>query len=124
MTMRNCFTCVGLCLILLAVAPVRMLAQAPSFAPPAAATQTAPSQSGEGTGTQPQYPGIGPAGDKLEAEMGSFKLRLYGTLLLNAAISTAPIFGQDVPLWTFPNTGTVTYAPVGDGTVGPVSGSQ
>jgi len=120
--MRNRFMCVGVVLALLAMAPVRMSGQQASFAPPASAAQTSSPQAGTAAvGAQPQYPGIGPTGDKLEAEMGAFKLRLYGTLLLNAAITTAPIVGQEVPLWTAPNTLTVTYP---DGTVGPISGSQ
>jgi hypothetical protein len=121
--MRNRFASAAVSLVLLFVAPAQMFGQAQSSAPQASATQT--SSSGSGTsaaGAQPQYPGIGPAGDKLEGEMGAFKLRLYGTLLLNAAITTAPIFGQDLPLWTLP-AGNVTYTP-GDGTVGPNSGSQ
>ena len=105
--MRTRFTCVGVVLVLLVMATTRMFGQAAPSASPSSATQTASSQTvTTALGVQPQYPGIGPTGDKLEAEMGAFKLRLYGTLLLNAAITTAPIFGQDVPLWTFPNTGT------------------
>jgi len=34
---------------------------------------------------------------------------LYGTLLLNTAVSDGGIFGQDVPLWTLPSGGNVSY---------------
>jgi hypothetical protein len=115
--MRN-ITCVGAALALLMAAPVRSFGQTASFAAPASAAQTAPSKAGTSVGAEPQYPGIGPSGGKLEGELGAFRLRLFGTVLLNTAVSDAAIFGQDVPLWTLPGTGTVTYA---DGTVGPVS---
>lgn len=82
--------------------------------------QTTPPR--DAVGAQPQYPGIGPADDaKVEAEVGALKVRFYGTLLLNTAVSDAAIFGQDVPLWTLPSAGNVTYP---DGTVGRSDGNH
>src|SRR4051794_21556967 len=68
-----------------------------------------------GTGAQPNYPGIAPSQGKVETDIGAFKVRFYGTVLLNTSVSDAAVFGQDIPLWTLPSTGTVTYP---DGTVG------
>ena len=107
---------VGAVLALLVVAPVRIFGQTVSLAPAASATQTYAGAVASEVGAQPKYPGIGPAEGKVEAEMGAFKVRLYGTLLLNTAVSDAGVFGQDIPLWTLPTAGNVTYP---DGTVGP-----
>ena len=107
--------CVGAAVAVLALAPARSSGQTASVAPAASATQTSSDTGKSGTGAQPQYPGIGSAADRLEAELGAFKVRLYGTVLLNAAVSDAAIVGQDVPLWTVPGTVSVTYP---DGTVG------
>ena len=66
-------------------------------------------------GARPHYPGLPPSKEKLEAQLGSYRARFYGTVLLNIAATDRPIFGQDLPLWALPSTGTVTYP---DGSVG------
>jgi hypothetical protein len=71
-------------------------------------------QSEDPQGAKPAYPGHPPS-DAVEGTIGSAKVRLFGTLLLNTAVSYGSIFGQDVPLWTLPSAGTVTYP---DGTTG------
>jgi hypothetical protein len=64
---------------------------------------------GDAAPASPQYPGIPPSQDKVETDIGSFKVRFYGTLLLNVAGSNGALYGQEVPLWTLPSGGTVTY---------------
>jgi hypothetical protein len=83
---------------------------AQSSSRPASSTGTAAE-----AGAQPNYPGIPPSEDKVETTVGAFKVRLYGTVLFNLSASDAGVFGQELPLWTLPTTGTVTYP---DGTVG------
>jgi hypothetical protein len=75
----------------------------------------AQSSSASNEGAKPQYPGIPPSQEPVEGTLGSAKLRVYGTILLNTAVSSGAIFGQDVPLWTLATAGTVTYP---DGTTG------
>jgi hypothetical protein len=119
---QNRSRCVGAVLALLAATPTPIFGQSVSLAPPASTTQASSAETGSPpVGARPQYPGIGPSGDKLEAEMGAFKIRLYGTVLLNTAVSDAAILGQDVPLWTLGTAGTVTYP---DGTVGTSGGNH
>jgi len=53
-------------------------------------------------GTAPQevaYPGPMPPSEKAEGTFGPLKIRLYGTLLLNIAVSDSRVDGQDIPLW-------------------------
>jgi plastocyanin len=81
-------------------------------------TSSQPSSYGYGAqtpevGAHPSYPGIPPSQNKMEADIGPYKVRLYGTLLLNTSVSRGGIFGQDVPLWA--TSGNVTYP---DGTAG------
>jgi plastocyanin len=93
-------------------------------APPAASAQTSSAygyDQAPGTGAQPEYPGIPPSQNKVETEIGSYRVRFYGTVLLNTSVSRAGIFGQDIPLWTLPSGGNVTYP---DGTVGHSSDSH
>jgi hypothetical protein len=91
------------------LAPSLAVAQSPSL-------PSGERAAGETTaGAQPHYPGIPPSQDKAEATVGAFKVRLYGTILFNLSASDAGVFGQELPLWTLPTTGTVTYP---DGTVG------
>jgi hypothetical protein len=65
-------------------------------------------------GAKPQYPGHPPS-QAVEGTLGSATVRVFGTILLNTAISDGAIFGQDVPLWSLSSTGTVTYP---DGSLG------
>src|SRR5205085_9374 len=90
--------------------PVQTFGQTGSFGLPSAAAVQSPGGDPTAAGPAPTYPGHGPeGGDKLEGDLGSFRFRLYGTVLLNANVSDAAIFGQDVPLWTLPAAGNVTY---------------
>jgi hypothetical protein len=59
---------------------------------------------GTESGDEPSYPGIPPTGGKLEGTLGSFNLRLYGTILLNVSGSDSSIVGTDVPLWATPSS--------------------
>jgi hypothetical protein len=68
-----------------------------------------------GAGAQPAYPGLPPTQDKVETEVGSVKVRIYGTVLLNLSVADAAVFGQELPLWTLPSAGAVAYP---DGTTG------
>src|SRR5882672_10723441 len=65
---------------------------------------------------EPIYPGIPPQG-KAETTVGSQKLRIYGTFLMNASGSDSVEVGQDLVLWPLPG-GNVTFA---DGTTKPNS---
>jgi hypothetical protein len=65
---------------------------------------------------EPVYPGIAPQG-KAEATIGSQKLRIYGTFLLNISGSDSVDVGQDLVLWPVPG-GSVTFP---DGTTKPNS---
>ena len=55
-------------------------------------------------GDQPRYPGIPPSKGKVEGAIGSYNLRLYGTVLLNIQASDTPPIGGDVPLWAPPGS--------------------
>src|SRR4029450_590237 len=57
---------------------------------------------GSEQGDQPRYPGIPPSKGKVEGAIGSYNLRLYGTVLLNIQASDTPPIGGDVPLWAPP----------------------
>jgi hypothetical protein len=65
---------------------------------------------------EPVYPGIAPQG-KAEATLGSQKLRIYGTFLLNISGSDSVDVGQDLVLWAVPG-GSATFP---DGTTKPNS---
>jgi hypothetical protein len=96
--------------------PVKSFGQTGSFSPAAAAAVQSPGGDAAGGGAVPTYPGHGPeGGEKLEGDLGSFRFRLYGTVLLNAHVADAGILGQEVPLWSVGATGNVTYP---DGSVG------
>ena len=56
---------------------------------------------------EPVYPGIAPQG-KAEATVGSQKLRLYGTFLLNISGADSVDVGQDLVLWAVPG-GSTTF---------------
>lgn len=58
---------------------------------------------------QPQYPGIPPSKGKLEGTIGSYNLRLYGTVLLNIQASDTPPIGGDVPLWASPSSSRAAF---------------
>jgi hypothetical protein len=59
------------------------------------------------TSPEPVYPGIAPQG-KAETTIGSQKLRVYGTFLLNISGSDSVEVGQDLVLWPVPG-GSVTF---------------
>src|SRR5258708_27579310 len=50
-------------------------------------------------GAQPIYPGLPGPKNKVETPVGNYKVRFYGTVLLNIQGSDRVIVGQDVPLW-------------------------
>jgi hypothetical protein len=64
----------------------------------------------------PHYPGIGPSQKKVEATFGNFKLRVYGTVLLNVSVSDSAEVGQETPLWPLPGASRITFP---DGTSKP-----
>ena len=70
------------------------------------AAQDAPSSSSTADQQvdQPSYPGIPPNKGRLEGTLGSYNLRLYGTVLLNLHASDTPNIGGEVPLWPFPSS--------------------
>jgi len=53
---------------------------------------------------QPAYPGIPPSGGKVEGALGDFRLRVYGTVLLNISATDSSVVGGDVPLWATPGS--------------------
>ena len=66
-------------------------------------------------GAQPIYPGLPGPKNHVETTVGNFKVRFYGTALLNIQGSDSAIVGQDVPLWAAPDSGAVNYP---DGSIG------
>ena len=57
----------------------------------------------------PFYPGAPKSSSRLQAPIGDYILRLYGTLLMNISTSDTVQVGQDVPLWPLPGNVNVTY---------------
>ncbi|MBZ5634756.1 MAG: hypothetical protein LAO55_16665 [Acidobacteriia bacterium] len=57
----------------------------------------------------PFYPGAPKSSSRLQAPIGDYILRLYGTLLLNISTSDTVQVGQDVPLWPLPGNANVAY---------------
>src|SRR5438105_3906726 len=57
----------------------------------------------------PFYPGAPKASSRLQAPIGDYILRLYGTLLMNISTSDTVQVGQDVPLWPLPGNSNVTF---------------
>jgi hypothetical protein len=60
-------------------------------------------------GDQPKYPGIPPSKGKLEGTIGSYNLRLYGTVLLNIQASDTPPVGGEVPRWATPSAFSLAF---------------
>jgi hypothetical protein len=60
-------------------------------------------------GIQPAYPGEPSNKPPVETTLGPAKLRVYGTVLLNASFTDSDEVGQDVPLWPFPSSVNVTF---------------
>src|SRR5438067_4206168 len=56
------------------------------------------------TGDQPSYPGIPPSKGPLEGTLGTYNLRIYGTVLANISASDTSVVGGDVPLWATPGS--------------------
>jgi hypothetical protein len=82
--------------------------------PPASASQTPGSAGAAGNNElKPTYPGEPLNKPPVEAKIGPVELRVYGTVLLNVSLSDTDEVGQDVPLWPFPGTTSITFA---DGT--------
>ena len=57
----------------------------------------------------PFYPGAPKSSSRLQAPIGDYILRVYGTLLLNISTSDTVQVGQDVPLWPFPGNLPVSF---------------
>ena len=57
----------------------------------------------------PFYPGAPKSSSRLQAPIGDYILRVYGTLLLNISTSDTVQVGQDVPLWPLPGSSLVTF---------------
>lgn len=57
----------------------------------------------------PFYPGAPKSSSRLQAPIGDYMLRLYGTLLMNISTSDTVQIGQDVPLWPLPGNVPVTF---------------
>jgi hypothetical protein len=57
----------------------------------------------------PFYPGAPKTSSRLQAPIGDYILRVYGTLLLNISTSDTVQVGQDVPLWPLPGSSNVTF---------------
>jgi hypothetical protein len=57
----------------------------------------------------PFYPGAPKSSSRLQAPIGDYILRVYGTLLLNISTSDTVQVGQDVPLWPLPGNVPVTF---------------
>lgn len=73
------------------------------------------------SGTRPSYPGLPHRGANLETDLGPFKARFYGTILMNGQISDTGVFGQDLVLWSLPDSVGVTYP---DGTTSRVGNNH
>lgn len=57
----------------------------------------------------PSYPGAPKSSSKLQAPIGDYILRVYGTLIMNISTSDTVQVGQDVPLWPLPGNANVTF---------------
>ncbi len=57
----------------------------------------------------PYYPGAPKSSSRLQAPIGDYILRVYGTLLMNISTSDTVQVGQDVPLWPLPGSANVTF---------------
>jgi len=57
----------------------------------------------------PYYPGLPKSKTRLQATLGDFTVRFYGTLLLNISMAGTAQVGQDVPLWPLPGSSNVTF---------------
>lgn len=57
----------------------------------------------------PYYPGLPKSKTRLQATLGDFTVRFYGTLLLNISTAGTAQVGQDVPLWPLPGSSNVTF---------------
>lgn len=57
----------------------------------------------------PFYPGAPKSSSRLQAPIGDYILRLYGTVLMNISTSDTVQVGQDVPLWPLPGNSNVSF---------------
>ena len=87
----------------IAVVTLAIRAEAADPAPAPQATTQAPEP------PRPTYPGIPPSQGKLEGTLGSFNLRVFGTVLLNLSGSDSSIVGEEVPLWALPGSVRVSF---------------
>jgi hypothetical protein len=57
----------------------------------------------------PFYPGAPKSSSRLQAPIGDYILRVYGTVLLNISTSDTIQVGQDVPLWPLPGSVPIPF---------------
>jgi hypothetical protein len=57
----------------------------------------------------PYYPGLPKSKTRLQATLGDFTVRFYGTVLLNISTAGTAQVGQDLPLWPLPGSSLVTF---------------
>ncbi len=57
----------------------------------------------------PYYPGLPKSRTRLQATLGDFTVRFYGTILLNISTASTAQVGQDVPLWPLPGSSNVSF---------------
>jgi len=86
-----------------------------SMPAPLPAGQAGPTQSGAAPDEEhappdgPFYPGAPKSSSRLQAPVGDYILRVYGTLLLNVSMNGTAQVGQEVPLWPLPGNVNVTF---------------
>ena len=86
--------------------PIEAIAQQP----PDTSTSTAPPLPVEHTPPPgPFYPGLPKSPTRLQATLGDFIVRFYGTILLNINANLGAEVGEDVPLWPLPGSSTVSF---------------
>ena len=57
----------------------------------------------------PYYPGLPKSKTRLQATLGDFTVRFYGTILMNLSMAGTAQVGQDVPLWPVSGSSLVTF---------------
>jgi len=79
------------------------------YAQPDAASTGAPAAVDHTPPDGPYYPGLPKSKTRLQATMGDFTVRFYGTILLNISTAGTAQVGQDVPLWPLPGSSNVQF---------------
>jgi len=79
------------------------------YAQPDSASTGAPAAVDHTPPDGPYYPGLPKSKTRLQATMGDFTVRFYGTILLNISTAGTAQVGQDVPLWPLPGSSNVQF---------------